>query len=143
MKILTDKMLAIALTLMVGCGCANACIGADGKPMTGVNGEMMKCGGSVVKEAKQVKASHILVDNKALATELKDKIKKGESFEELAKKHSSCPSGKSGGDLGYFKKGQMVKPFEDAAFSLPVGQVSEPVKTQFGWHLIKVYDAKY
>lgn len=87
-----------------------------------------------------VKASHILVDTEQEAQVLKARIDRGESFSELAKKYSKCPSGKEGGDLGYFEKGQMVPEFEDAAFNLPIGQTSNPVKTQFGWHLIKVYD---
>ena len=87
-----------------------------------------------------VKASHILVDSKAEADLIKARIDNGASFESLAKKYSKCPSGSNGGDLGYFERGQMVKPFEDAAFNLPVGTVSNPVQTQFGWHLIKVYD---
>lgn len=87
-----------------------------------------------------VRASHILVDTKEEADDLKSRINKGEAFETLAKKYSKCPSGQQGGDLGYFEKGQMVKEFEDSAFSLPVGQVSNPVKTTFGWHLIKVFD---
>ena len=90
-------------------------------------------------ETMSVRASHILVDSKSQADELKARIDKGESFETLAKLYSKCPSGEQGGDLGYFSRGQMVKSFEDAAFSLPVGAVSEPVRTQFGWHLIKVY----
>ncbi len=89
-----------------------------------------------------VRASHILVDTKQQADMIKAKIDNGESFEALAKKYSKCPSSANGGDLGYFERGQMVKPFEDVAFALPVGQVSDPVKTQFGWHLIKVYDRK-
>lgn len=89
-----------------------------------------------------VRASHILVDTKAEAQTLKNKIDKGESFEALAKKYSKCPSGQNGGDLGYFRRGDMVKEFEDSAFSLPVGEVSQPVKTQFGWHLIKVTDKR-
>lgn len=89
-----------------------------------------------------VKASHILVDTKAEASLIKSKIDSGESFETMAKKYSKCPSGKNGGDLGYFERGQMVPEFENSAFALPVGKVSEPVKTQFGWHLIKVYDKK-
>ncbi len=92
--------------------------------------------------ANVVKASHILVDTKDEAVELKNRIDKGESFEMLAQKYSKCPSGRSGGDLGYFKRGQMVKSFEDVAFSLPVNEVSNPVETEFGWHLIKVYDRK-
>jgi len=89
-----------------------------------------------------VNASHILVSTKAEADLIKQKIDNGESFEALAKKYSKCPSSEEGGSLGYFERGQMVKPFEDVAFSLPVGKVSEPVKTQFGWHLIKVCDKK-
>lgn len=106
---------------------------------------------SVVCSAKQavqtpvitsVKASHILVDTKEQADSIKARIDKGEKFEDLANKFSKCPSGENGGDLGYFERGQMVKEFEDAAFSLPVGKVSAPVQTQFGWHVIKVYDKK-
>lgn len=90
-------------------------------------------------EVTAVKASHILVDTKAQADMIKSKIDNGESFESLAKQYSKCPSGQEGGDLGYFERGQMVKEFEDAAFALPIGKVSCPVQTQFGWHLIKVY----
>ena len=61
-----------------------------------------------------------------------------EEFENLAAQYSLCPSGANGGDLGFFPRGMMVKPFEDAAFNLEIGKVSEPVKTQFGWHLILV-----
>lgn len=89
-----------------------------------------------------VRAAHILVKDEAQAKELKTRIENGEKFEALAQKYSLCPSGENGGDLGYFTKHQMVKPFEDAAFQTEVGQISEPVKTQFGWHLIKVYDKK-
>ena len=89
-----------------------------------------------------VKASHILVETKSQADFIKSKIDGGESFETMAKKYSKCPSGENGGNLGYFEKGQMVPEFEDAAFELPVGKVSEPVKTEFGWHIIKVYDKK-
>jgi len=92
--------------------------------------------------ASSVKASHILVDTKSEADSIKAKIDSGESFEALAKKYSKCPSGKEGGDLGYFGRGQMVPEFENAAFSIPIGEVSEPVQTQFGWHLIKVYDKR-
>lgn len=89
-----------------------------------------------------VRASHILVDTKAEADSIKAKIDNGEGFETMAKKYSKCPSGKDGGDLGYFERGQMVKEFEDAAFNMPVGKVSDPIRTQFGWHLIKVCDKK-
>lgn len=91
-------------------------------------------GGNVMS----VRASHILVDTKQEAESLKTRIEKGESFETLAQEYSKCPSGRQGGDLGYFERGQMVPEFDQAAFSLPVGQISEPVQTQFGWHLIKV-----
>jgi peptidyl-prolyl cis-trans isomerase C len=90
-----------------------------------------------------IKASHILVKDEATAKELSAKIKNGANFEDLAKENSTCPSGKNGGDLGYFSKGQMVKPFEDVAFSLKPGEMTaEPVQTQFGWHIIKVTDKK-
>jgi len=84
-----------------------------------------------------VTAKHILVDQEYEAKDLLAKIEKGENtFEELAQKFSKCPSGKSGGSLGEFGKGQMVAPFEEATYSLDVGKVSAPVKTQFGYHLI-------
>ncbi len=85
----------------------------------------------------QVTASHILVDHEYEITDLLKKIEEGKSFEELAKDYSNCPSGKDGGNLGSFGKGMMVKPFEDAAFALKVGEISGPIKTQFGFHLIK------
>ncbi len=90
----------------------------------------------------QVKASHILVPSMEEAERILREISSGKSFEEMARKHSSCPSGANGGDLGFFSKGQMVKEFEDAAFSLPTGKVSAPVKTEFGYHLIKVTEKK-
>ena len=90
-----------------------------------------------------VKASHILVSSKAEAEKLKKEIENGEiTFEDAAKKYSTCPSGKNGGDLGYLGRNMMVKEFEDAAFTLPLGKVSDPVKTQFGYHLIKVTGAQ-
>lgn len=95
-----------------------------------------------LQPVKYVSAGHILVDTYDEAVALKKKIDGGESFERLAAKYSKCPSAQRGGALGTFGRGQMVKPFENAAFNLAVGQVSEPVKTQFGWHLIKVYDRK-
>ena len=90
----------------------------------------------------KVRASHILVQTEEEAKDLLAKIKEGADFGELAKEHSLCPSKRDGGDLSFFGRGMMVKPFEDAAFELEVGQVSEPVETQFGWHLIKLTDKK-
>ena len=84
-----------------------------------------------------IEAKHILVDHIHEADDLKKKLADGEAFSDLAQKFSKCPSGRSGGDLGEFGRGQMVKPFEDAAFSLQIDQVSEPVQTQFGYHLIQ------
>ena len=93
--------------------------------------------------ASQVKASHILVGRKSEAEALRQKIIDGEiTFEDAAKKYSQCPSREEGGDLGFFPRGVMAGPFEKAAFSLPVGEISQPVETRFGWHLIKVTDRK-
>ena len=91
----------------------------------------------VVSMSKSIKASHILVQQEFEAKDLVLKLEAGEEFAQLAKDFSLCPSGKDGGSLGFFSKGQMVKPFEDAAFGLEVGGVSGPVRTQFGYHLIK------
>ncbi|KKI90794.1 peptidylprolyl isomerase [Bacillus sp. SA1-12] len=87
----------------------------------------------------KVKASHILVEDEAKAKEVKDKLAKGDKFEDLAKEYSTdTGSAQNGGELGWFGKGQMVKEFEDAAFKLKEGQVSEPIKTDYGYHIIKV-----
>jgi peptidyl-prolyl cis-trans isomerase C len=91
---------------------------------------------------KEVKARHILVKKKSQAEEILEELKKGANFAELAKKHSECPSRKKGGSLGWFGRGKMVKPFENAAFSLKKGELSDIVKTQFGYHIIKVIDAR-
>ena len=84
-----------------------------------------------------VKASHILVQTLTEAEAIHNKVVAGGSFADLAKEHSSCPSRNQGGDLGFFNRGQMVKPFEDAAYTLQVGELSKPVQTQFGYHLIQ------
>lgn len=89
---------------------------------------------------EQVAASHILVADETLANELKAQLDGGADFAELAMAHSSCPSSSQGGDLGYFGRGQMVSEFEDAAFSMEVGDISDPVQTQFGWHIIQLTD---
>jgi peptidyl-prolyl cis-trans isomerase C len=88
----------------------------------------------------EVRASHILVKTEQEAKDLYNEISGGKSFAEIAQAKSLCPSGQNGGDLGFFGKGMMVKPFEDAAFSLEVGELSQPIETQFGWHLIQVTD---
>ncbi|RZA07890.1 MAG: peptidylprolyl isomerase [Proteobacteria bacterium] len=87
----------------------------------------------------KIKARHILVKNEHEAQDVQKHLNGGKTFEELAKAHSLCPSNAEGGDLGEFGKGSMVKSFEDAAFGLQVGEVSGPVKTQFGYHLIQRY----
>ncbi len=84
------------------------------------------------------KASHILVSSPDLARRLRQEIQQGARFEDLARQHSSCPSKSSGGDLGWFGPGKMVPAFEEATKRLGVGSVSDPVRTQFGYHLIKV-----
>jgi foldase protein PrsA len=88
--------------------------------------------------ADKVKCSHILVEKQSQALAVLERLKKGEKFADLAKELSlDTGCGKRGGDLGYFGRGRMVKPFEAAAFGLTIGQVSEPVKTEFGYHIIK------
>lgn len=91
---------------------------------------------------KKVRAAHILVKGQDKANELLDNINSGESFAEIAKQYSECPSKKRGGDLGWFGRGMMVREFENAAFNGERGAVVGPVKTEFGWHLIKVIDKK-
>jgi peptidyl-prolyl cis-trans isomerase C len=83
-------------------------------------------------------ACHILVKSKPEAELIKDKLDKGADFYKLAKQFSTCPSGKKGGDLGEFRKGDMVAAFDKAVFNGPLLKVQGPVKTQFGFHLIKV-----
>jgi peptidyl-prolyl cis-trans isomerase C len=106
------------------------------------------------KQTEEVKASHILIkvdadadaSKKAMAREkiekVQAKLKNGEDFSTLAKEYSEGPSNVKGGDLGYFKRGQMVKPFEETAFNLQPNEISGVVETQFGYHLIKIYDKK-
>ena len=85
-----------------------------------------------------MRASHILVSTEVEAKRILEEIKTNQSsFEESARAFSMCPSKKQGGDLGEFGKGQMVKPFEDACLKLKVSELSSPIKTEFGWHLIK------
>lgn len=88
------------------------------------------------------RASHILVDTLTEANDIETKLKSGASFEELAKEYSKDPTAKIGGDIGYFSKGQLVADFEKECFVLKVGEISQPVKTQFGYHIIKLTDKK-
>ncbi len=109
---------------------------------------------NVFQEPESLRASHILImvedmtDEKQKKTayrkieDIKKKIDKGEPFESLAKEYSECPSNAQGGDLGYFQRGQMVKPFEDAVFALEAGEISDIVETRFGYHLIKLVDKR-
>jgi peptidyl-prolyl cis-trans isomerase C len=94
------------------------------------------------RKVKKVQARHILVGKKELAEEVKKKIDDGEEFSNLAEEYSECPSKKRGGDLGWFGKGAMVRPFEVAAFSAEEGEIVGPVKTEFGWHIIYVYEVQ-
>lgn len=88
--------------------------------------------------SNKIKCSHILVAKQSESLEILEKIKKGEKFGKLAKEHSiDSGSAKKDGNLGYFTKGMMIKPFEEAAFKLQIGEISEPVKTEFGYHIIK------
>ena len=83
-------------------------------------------------------ARHILVDSEQHCRQLKDEIEAGAEFAELAREHSSCPSGRQGGELGEFGPGMMVKEFDEVVFSAEVNSVEGPVKTQFGYHLLEV-----
>ena len=89
---------------------------------------------------KTYTASHILVDDEQKANDIYDEIEEGLDFKEAAKKYSKDPSAASGGSLGTFPKGVMVKEFQDGLDSLEVGEISKPVKSQFGYHLIKLED---
>ena len=95
-----------------------------------------------LKPEAEVHARHILVKTEDEAKDLVKQLRAGADFNELAKKSSDGPSSHTGGDLGYFARGQMVKTFEDAAFALEPGQISDPIKSEFGWHVIKVEDRR-
>jgi peptidyl-prolyl cis-trans isomerase C len=97
---------------------------------------------SLVRE-KQIRARHILVKTRQAALNVINELRQGKDFAQLAQKHSTGPSKTQGGDLGFFKREQMVAPFSKAAFALPKGEYSKaPVQTKFGWHVIKVVDIK-
>jgi peptidyl-prolyl cis-trans isomerase C len=94
-----------------------------------------------MKPEQEVHALHILVTTKQEAEEIKKRLEAGEDFAAVAEEESKDKNAK-GGDLGFFTRGQMLKPFEDAAFALDVGEISDPVQTQFGWHIIKVEEKR-
>jgi peptidyl-prolyl cis-trans isomerase C len=87
--------------------------------------------------ADKIHCAHILVKTEPEIKQVMERLGKGESFAKIAQEKSICPSGKRGGDLGEFGRGMMVREFEKAAFDLDKGKVSGPVKTEFGWHVIK------
>lgn len=94
-------------------------------------------------DVREVRASHILVSSRKEALQLKKEIKNGDiTFEDAAMQYSQCPSGRRGGDLGYFNRKQMVQSFADTAFDLKIGEISDPVGTKFGWHIIKTTDKR-
>jgi peptidyl-prolyl cis-trans isomerase C len=95
-----------------------------------------------MSEEQEVRARHILVPTETEAKKILDEINKGTDFAEMAKQKSKDPGAADGGDLGYFTKEQMVPEFSEAAFKLNKGQMSDPIKTQFGWHIIKVEDKR-
>ncbi|CAA2100980.1 putative parvulin-type peptidyl-prolyl cis-trans isomerase [Methylobacterium bullatum] len=98
---------------------------------------------TTMKPEEEAHARHILVDNEEEAKKISARIKGGEDFAKIAAEVSKDPGSKTeGGDLGWFTKERMVAPFAEAAFKLPVGQVSDPIKTQFGWHVIKVEERR-
>jgi len=90
----------------------------------------------------QVHAVHILVKTEEEAKKVLEQLKAGANFGELAMKVSLCPSKRKGGDLGWFGRGMMVKPFEDTTFAMGKGDTSNPVKTEFGWHIIRVLETR-
>ena len=92
---------------------------------------------------EEIQARHILLEKKAQAYKIIEKLERGSDFAELAKEHSTGPSASKGGDLGYFAKGQMVPAFSKAAFALKKGEITtDPVQTEFGWHIIKLEDRR-
>jgi peptidyl-prolyl cis-trans isomerase C len=92
--------------------------------------------------ANEVRASHLLVESEEQAKTLREEILAGKTFADVAKAVSKCPSGRNGGDLGFFGRGRMVPEFDQAAFSQPIGEISEPIKTQFGYHLLVVTETR-
>ena len=94
-------------------------------------------------DKKEVKISHILVDKQEKAQNIKNELKAGKTFEELAEQNSLCPSKKQKGDIGYNMRGKLLPELEKTAFQLNNKEISEPIKTKEGWHIVKIYDIKY
>jgi len=105
-------------------------------------GNHYHCDGNLCLMVKSVSACHILVGNEKDAQKIMERLAKGEDFAELAKRFSKCPSKSKGGNLGWFGKGQMVPEFEQACFNGKTGDVVGPVKTEFGYHIIKITGQK-
>ncbi|MFW9773058.1 MAG: peptidylprolyl isomerase [Candidatus Heimdallarchaeota archaeon] len=103
--------------------------GSSGSKSSGKAGDPIQGG--------KIKASHILVEKFNKAQEIYEDLEAGESFQKLAQQYSTCPSKKRGGNLGEFSKGEMAPEFWNACTKLKKGQISQPVKTQFGYHIIK------
>ncbi len=97
---------------------------------------------ATAEPSKEFHAAHILVKTEDEAKAIKEELDKGADFATLAKDKSTGPSGPNGGDLGWFSAGMMVKPFEDAVMALKPGEVSGPVETEFGWHIIKLDEVR-
>lgn len=102
----------------------------------GKSSKLNKMGGSPLKKGK-MSARHILVDKLSQATEIYDQLQSGGNFESLARKHSTCSSKNKGGNIGSFSKSDVVKEFWDATFALKKGDLSKPIKSKFGYHIIK------
>lgn len=94
-------------------------------------------------DKKAIKISHILVNTEDKATELKSRIENGESFEELAKAYSECPSGEDGGDIGFNERGKILPEIEKIAFTEKFNNLIGPVETEVGWHILKLTDVQY
>jgi peptidyl-prolyl cis-trans isomerase C len=121
-----------------------AYLGAEGKAAL-TDEALRKVYEEATKEMKgeiEVRARHILVETEQEAKDVLVELGKGRDFAELAKERSKDPGAAEGGDLGYFTKDQMVAEFAEVAFKLEKGQLSAPVQTQFGWHIIKVEDKR-
>ena len=94
------------------------------------------------RSSKEFNASHILLETESEALEVQNMLRESKDFSELAKARSTGPSGPNGGNLGWFSKGMMVPPFEKAVLVLKVGEISDPIQTQYGWHIIKLVDVR-